>query len=168
GLVGSLFVMSRTPQHLDTDDQRLLLRGLADQSALAIVNTRLYKDARRRLERLQALRAVDIAITDNHDIQATLDVLLEQITRQLSVDAALVLLLDAAEQRLVYAAGRGFRTQALRATRLRLGDGRAGQAALQRRILSVLDLAADPGAFTHAPLLAQEEFVSYFAAPLVA
>jgi putative nucleotidyltransferase with HDIG domain len=95
-------------------------------------------------------------------------VLLEQISNQLGVDAALVLLLDAAEQRLVYGAGRGFRTQALRATRLRVGDGRAGQAALQRSIIVVPDLAVDMGGFTHAPLLVHEGFVSYFAAPLVA
>ncbi len=167
GLVGLLLVLGPTPQPWLGDDERLLLRGLADQSALAIVNTRLYKDARRRLERLQALRTIHIAITNNGGIQATLDVLLEQITQRLGVDAALVLLFDAADQRLVYAAGRGFRSEALRATRLRLGGGRAGQAALQRRILVVPDLTADPGAFTDAPLLNTDGFVSYFAAPLI-
>jgi putative nucleotidyltransferase with HDIG domain len=166
-LVGLLFVIGPSPQHALTEDEQLLLRGLADQSALAIVNTRLYKDARRRLERLQALRTIDIAITSNRDIKSTLDVLLEQITHQLDVDAALVLLLDAAEQRLVFAAGRGFRTQALQATRLRLGEGRAGQGASQRRILVVPDLAGDLGTFTDAPLLGAEGFVSYFAAPLI-
>jgi PAS domain S-box-containing protein/putative nucleotidyltransferase with HDIG domain len=167
-LVGSLAVLTRGASRAFTEDERLLLRGLADQAALAIVNTRLYKDARRRLERLQALRTIDIAITTNRDLRAMLAVLLEQITRQLSVDAALVLLLDVGKQRLVYADGLGFRTQALQATRLRLGDGHAGQAALRRRIVAIPDLAANLGAFTHAPLLQAEGFVSYFAAPLIA
>ena len=68
-LVGSLLIIGPTSSHPLTDDERLLLRGLADQAALAIVNTRLYKDARRRLEHLQALRAIDVAITSNRDLQ---------------------------------------------------------------------------------------------------
>jgi putative nucleotidyltransferase with HDIG domain len=166
-LVGSLAVVGHGADRPFSEDDRLLLGGLADQAALSIVNTRLYKDARRRLERLQALRTIDVAIASNQDLQSTLHVLLEQIRRQLGVDAALVLLLDTAEQRLVFAAGQGFRTQALQATRLRLGDGHAGQAALRRALLPVPDLAGNPGAFVYAPLLEQEGFVSYCAAPLI-
>ncbi len=166
-LVGSLAVASLGAARTFSEDDRLLLGGLAGQAALSIVNTRLYKDARRRLERLQALRTIDVAIAANQDLQSTLEVLLEQIRQQLGVDAALVLLLDVTEQRLVFAGGQGFRTHALQATRLRLGDGHAGQAAVRRALLPVPDLRANPGSFTYAPLLEEEGFVSYCAAPLI-
>jgi len=166
-LVGSLAVAGLGAARTFTEDDRLLLGGLAGQAALSIVNTRLYKDARRRLERLQALRTIDVAIAANRDLQSTLEVVLEQIRRQLGVDAALVLLMDVAEQRLVFAGGQGFRTHALQATRLRLGDGHAGQAAVRRALLPVPDLRANPGSFTYAPLLEEEGFVSYCAAPLI-
>ncbi len=166
-LVGSLVVMSRGQPRTFSEGERLLLRGLADQAALSITNTRLYKDARRRLERLQALRTIDIAITSNQDLPAMLEVLLAQIIVQLDVAAALVLLLDPAEQRLVYVAGRGFRTQALQATRLRWGEGHAGRAAQERRVVAVPDLTENLGSFNRAPLLVGEGFFSYFAAPLI-
>jgi HD-GYP domain-containing protein (c-di-GMP phosphodiesterase class II) len=53
-------------------------------------------------------------------------------------------------------------------TKLRLGEGVAGRAALERRLLSVPDLAKSDEAFRRAALLTDEGFVSYFAAPLVA
>ncbi|MBA4380103.1 MAG: histidine kinase, partial [Anaerolinea sp.] len=84
------------------------------------------------------------------------------------VDAADVLLLTPGLQTLEFAAGRGFRTSALRHTRLRLGEGYAGQAALERRIVHIPDLTADADAFSRSPYLPGEGFVTYFAAPLVA
>jgi HD-GYP domain-containing protein (c-di-GMP phosphodiesterase class II) len=166
-LVGTLVVISLGQPRQFSADERLLLRGLADQAALSLINTRLFKDARQRLNRLQALRAIDIAISSNFDLSATLDVLLEQIATQLHVAAALVLLRDPHDNRLVYAAGRGFRTQALQATRLRWGEGHAGQAAQTRQILAVPDLPHNLGSFPRAPLLVDEGFLSYFAAPLI-
>jgi putative nucleotidyltransferase with HDIG domain len=109
-----------------------------------------------------------VAITSNRNLGETLRVLLEQITSRLEVDAALVLLLDSGNTHLEYAAGRGFRTQALQFTRLPLGQGNAGLAAQRRTVIGIPDLQGNAQAFVHAPLLAQEGFVSYYAAPLVA
>jgi HD-GYP domain-containing protein (c-di-GMP phosphodiesterase class II) len=141
---------------------------LAAHAAVAVVNTRLFKDARRRLEQLEALRAVDLAITGSTDLRVTLDVLLWEITRQLGVDAALVLLLDGHRQVLEYAASRGFHTATLRYTRLRVGEGNAGRAALSRQIVAIPNIAEAPGTFTHAPTFKQEGFRAYYAAPLLA
>jgi HD-GYP domain-containing protein (c-di-GMP phosphodiesterase class II) len=87
---------------------------------------------------------------------------------QLGVDAVDVLLLHESTQTLEYAAGRGFRTQALRHTRLRLGEGFAGRVALERRMLNAPDLEKDRNGFLRSPYLAGEEFVAYYGAPLVA
>ncbi len=167
-LIGSLVAASRwEDRRIFTEDELLLLRGLADQAAPAIVNTRLYKDSRRRLEHLQALRAIDIAIANNRDLRGMLDVLLDQITEQLKVDAAVVLLLDETSQQLEYAASRGFHSPTFRFTRLRLGEGIAGRAAQQRSFIHIKDLQTDPQTLTFAPSLAMEGFASYFAAPLI-
>ncbi len=122
-LVGSLNAITLGQNRNFTEDELLLLHGLADQAALAIINTRLYKDARRRLENLQALRTIDIAITTNHDLQETLNVLLDQITKQLQVDAAVILLLDETKGQLEFGTSRGFQTSTLRYTSLRVGPG---------------------------------------------
>jgi putative nucleotidyltransferase with HDIG domain len=168
-LIGSLSALTLGDQQRNfTQEELLLLQGLADQAALALVNTRLYKDARRRLERLQALRIIDAAIAANRNLRENLEVLLDKITGQLKVDSAVFLLLDETTQQLEFATSLGFRTQTLRFTRLRIGEGMAGRAALLRRIIHVEDLRADPQTLVNAPTLAQEGFVSYYAAPLIA
>lgn len=133
------------------------------------VTERKQADAeiRRQLDRLAALRVIDVAITSSLDVRLTLDVLLQQVTEQLGVDAADVLLLKPSTQTLAYAAGRGFRRSALGQTRQRLGEGHAGQAALERRLVHVPDLRAAAPRFRRTGLLAGEEFVSYFGAPLI-
>jgi putative nucleotidyltransferase with HDIG domain len=166
-LVGYLNAISLAERREFTQDELLLLRGIADQAALAIINTRLFKDARRRLENLQALRAIDIAITANHNLADMLDVALEQITHRLEVDAAAILIFNRASERFEFAASRGFATEALNYTGLRLGEGMAGRAAQERRILHVPDLVADAQSLVQAPALQREGFVSYFAAPLI-
>ncbi len=166
-LIGSLNALSFGDRRDFTEDELFLLRGIAGQAALAIVNTRLYKDAHRRLENLQALRAIDIAIASNHDLRQTLEVLLDQITKQLMVDAVVILLLDETKQQLAYGAGRGFYTLTLRYTRLRIGEGIAGRAAQQRQIINIRDLSTDPQTLIRAASLAKEGFVSYYAAPLI-
>jgi putative nucleotidyltransferase with HDIG domain len=166
-LIGSLTAITRGETRSFTDEELFLMQGIADQGALAIVNTRLYKDARRRLERLQALRAIDMAIASNHDLRGALEVLLDKITGQLNVDAAVFLLLDGSGQQLEYAASRGFTAPTLRHTRLRVGDGLAGRAAQRRDVVEIRDLRTDPQTLAYAPALAREGFASYFAVPLI-
>ncbi|HYN88537.1 MAG TPA: HD domain-containing phosphohydrolase [Ardenticatenaceae bacterium] len=122
----------------------------------------------RHLQRLAAMRNIDMAITASVDLHLTLNVILDQVTSQLGVDCADVLLLNSQSQTLEFAAGRGFRTAALQHTRLRLGQSHSGRAALERRIVSVPDLSHQAGDFTQSPLLGREQFVSYYGAPLVA
>jgi HD-GYP domain-containing protein (c-di-GMP phosphodiesterase class II)/uncharacterized protein YigA (DUF484 family) len=145
----------------------LLLRTLANQVALAVENARLFEDANRRLERLQVLRNIDITITASLDLRVTLHAFLDQVTSRLRVDAADILLLNRRAQTLVYAAGRGFRTRALQHTQLRVGEGHAGLAALERRIINILDLRQAAGDLSRAPLLSSEGFVAYYGVPLV-
>ena len=165
--VGVIAVLSRRSDFF-TGDRVELFEVYAHQAAAALTNARLHGETRRRLEHLNALRTVDLAITSSLDIRVTLNVLLEQVTRQLGVDAADVLLLRPHAQILEFAAGRGFRGRALEGTRLRVGEGYAGRAALERRIIQVPDLRQIGNEFVRARLVSGEGFVAYAAAPLVA
>jgi putative nucleotidyltransferase with HDIG domain len=120
----------------------------------------------RQVEQLAALRSIDIAIISNHELRLTLDVLLEQVTAQLHVDAADVRQLNSHRQTLEFAAARGFETNYLVRSPIRLGEGYAGLAALEGRIFSLPDMSNIEG-FSHLPLLTDELFVSYFAVPLI-
>jgi putative nucleotidyltransferase with HDIG domain len=114
------------------------------------------------------LHTIDAAISSSLDLRLTLSILLDQVTAQLQTDAAAVLLHHPQAQTLEYAAGRGFRSRGIERSRQRLGEGHAGRAAFERRLVNIPDLAAGGSAFTRAQLLAGENFVSYCAAPLIA
>jgi PAS domain S-box-containing protein len=126
------------------------------------------EQVRRQLQRIAALRSVELAISSSLDMRVSLNVLLDQVTAELGVDAAGILLFDSDLRMLEYVADRGFRTAALRRTRLHVGESLAGVVALERRIVGIVRLSEAAGEFVRGPLLAEEGFVSYWAAPLIA
>lgn len=138
------------------------------QAAAALANARLYEQAEHRLRQVQALREIDQAITSSLDLRLTLAVFLDKVTSQLRVDAASVLVFQPKAQTFDFASNRGFRTDALRDVSLRLGQGHAGRAALERRRVSIPDLTKEPGHFARDRDLGDEGFVAYHAVPLIA
>ncbi|HLA27213.1 MAG TPA: HD domain-containing phosphohydrolase [Syntrophales bacterium] len=125
------------------------------------------KQIQLHLNRITALHEIDMAITGSLDMRVTLNVILNQVTSQLNVDAAVVLLLDEPSLFLSYAAGKGFHTSALQHTRLRIGEGLAGRAALERRNIGG-NIADEAGCLEQSPLLEKEEFQTHYAVPLIA
>jgi PAS domain S-box-containing protein len=121
----------------------------------------------RQLEQLAALRAIDVAITSGVDLGLTLDIVLGQVTALLAVDAADILLLDASTRRLAYAAGRGFRASGLSTVHLRLGEGRAGRVAQERRLIVETGLVQPEQASLRTGLLGGDRFAAYYGVPLL-
>ncbi len=122
---------------------------------------------RQQLQRLNALRTVDMTITTSLDLRVTLTVLLDHVVTQLGVDAAAVLLFNSYNQTLEFAAGRGFRSHWLENVRLRLGQGYAGKAALERRTVSASAeiIRLEDGRLPD--IFLEENFVLYYGTPLV-
>jgi len=121
-----------------------------------------------QVQRFQALRNIDMAISASFDLRLILNILLEQITSQLNVDAAALLLSKPDAGILEYAAGRGFRTNALRHTHLLFGEGFAGKAVISRQVIHIPDLRETPGQLKQSKQLADEGFVTYLGIPLIA
>ncbi len=121
----------------------------------------------RQVRRLNALRAIDMAITASLDPRVTFNVLLDQAVTQLEIDAAAILYYDPHTRTLNYAAGRGFVSDALQHTTLRMGEGFAGRAAQDRTVVRIKDLTTSEGEFGRSPHIKEETFVSYFAVPLI-
>ena len=120
------------------------------------------------INRLDALHSIEKAITSGLDLRFTLDVLLTHVTTQLGIDAASVLLLNKQTQILEYVASKGFRSSALKYTKLKLGESNAGRTAIERRIVTIPDLKGEPGGFIKSGLFINEDFITYFAVPLIA
>ncbi len=121
-----------------------------------------------RLDRIAALHAIDLMITSAQDLRVLLSQFLDLVRAQFQVDAADVLLVNRHMPMLEYAAETGFRSSGIRRSVLRIGEGLAGIAALERKIISVPDLR-DPGnGFKRRTILAGEDIVAYYAVPLSA
>ena len=122
----------------------------------------------RQLQRLSALRSVDLAIASGLDLNLLLSILLDRVIETMRVDAAAVLLLDSEMNVLKFGSGKGFHTNILQHTRLKPGQGYAGRAVLERRMISVSDLTKNVTEFDRSPLFPSERFVVYHGVPLVA
>jgi PAS domain S-box-containing protein/putative nucleotidyltransferase with HDIG domain len=122
---------------------------------------------KRQLEQMQALHEIDTAINASLDINTTLNLILDQVIKQLGVDAACILLLNPHLQTLDYAAGRGFRDSAITHSSIRVGEGIAGNAALEHRLVQIPNLKSAVDRYTRSGLLIMEDFQAYCAAPLI-
>jgi HD-GYP domain-containing protein (c-di-GMP phosphodiesterase class II) len=120
------------------------------------------------LRRMKALREIDMAITSSLDPRVTFDILVTKAMEQLGVDAACVLVFNPLNQTLDFTVGRGFRTPALQHTHLRLGQGFAGRAAKARKVIHVANLRDGENGFGQSQYFDKEDFVAYYAAPLMA
>lgn len=150
-------------------------RLVSDSSSRFILSARditRYKEAeirmQRQLRRLSALRSIDLAIASGLELNLLLSILLDRVTETLHVDAASILLLDQELNELTFATGKGFYTNILQHTRLKPGQGHAGRAALERKLIHIPDLLKNGKAFEKSPLFPSEKFVVYYGVPLVA
>ncbi|HET6594426.1 MAG TPA: HD domain-containing phosphohydrolase [Anaerolineales bacterium] len=164
-IVGALLIHVTLPRELTRGELRIL-NALAEIGGNSIHRMVLYEQTVKQLEKLAALRSIDLAISSVFDLRVTLTIVLNEVIRQLKVDAACVLLLQSASNRLEYVEGQGFQTRNIETTSLRVGEGSAGQAFMERQLVQVPNLATDR-IFTRGQLLADERFVSYYAVPLV-
>lgn len=137
-----------------------LNRELADRK---VAEERLNQ----QLANVSALRAVGVAINASMDLPLTLNILLDQVSSKLKVDACDVLLFNPYTRTLDYAADRGFRTPLIRGTSLARGDSFAWQAVQTRRAILIDNLETEPGQLYGSPFQESESFVSYIGIPLI-
>jgi HD-GYP domain-containing protein (c-di-GMP phosphodiesterase class II) len=142
------------------------------QTAMFVRDITPYKQAelkiRRQLDRMAALRSIDLAIASSLDLNLTLSMFLSQVKVQLGVDAASVLLLNPETQMLEFSAGIGFKGPASQQVSIRMGEGYAGLAAIRREIVHRDNLPARTTDFLRYPSFAREAFVESYAVPLLA
>ncbi len=156
-------------------DRGKVLTRTADGRPLRMLGTHLditdrkkaEEEIVRQLQRVRALRQVDIAIMGADTVSLSLKTVLEQMLAVLHVDAADIFLLNPHTQTLEYTAGLGFRSKNLERSELRIGEGIAGRAALEQEMQHISTLASVDRKFVSASLIESEDFVECYAVPLV-
>ncbi|MDQ2692678.1 MAG: GAF domain-containing protein [Chloroflexota bacterium] len=165
-IVGVVLIQVALPRELTQGEIRIL-EALTEIGGNSIHRMNLHEQTVKQLKRLAALRSIDLAISNVLDLQLTLKIVMNEVVDQLAVDAASILLIQSGSSRLEYMAGQGFYTREIEATSLPVGEGNAGRAVTERRIVMIPDLRATADDFKRARLIANEDFVSYYAVPLI-
>ncbi len=122
----------------------------------------------RRMQQLAAMRTVDMAISSSFKSELVMEILLEQLTSQLKIHAADILIFHPAMQGFRFFVGRGFYAAPSTSDYLRLADSFAGRAAQERRMIKVPRLDEKTDQQKIFPRIAKEGFVSYACLPLIA
>ncbi|HEY3311322.1 MAG TPA: PAS domain S-box protein [Anaerolineales bacterium] len=160
-----IFVRESARSICDRDGNTLYYEGTIED-----ISERKQAEAalQKQLERLNALRTIDETIIGSPDLKFILNVLLEQVTAQLKVDACVIMLFSEETRLLRFGASKGFRTQGLRQTTQRIGDTISGRVARERTSLYVADLNREATNPYLAAALSGEDFVTYLGVPLIA
>jgi two-component system, NtrC family, sensor kinase len=147
--IGTISVGRLEPRPF-TDKQILLLQTFADQAVIAIENVRLFteleartQELTRSVEELQALGEVGQAVSGSLDIESVLTSIVSHAVELSQADAGTIYEFDEAAQVFVPRANYGMTKElieALRQSRIRVGETGIGQAAATRAAVQIPDL----------------------------
>jgi GAF domain-containing protein/anti-sigma regulatory factor (Ser/Thr protein kinase) len=132
-----------------TDKQIALLKTFADQAVIAIENVRLFQELEARtcelvesVEELKALGEVGQAVSSSLDLETVLETIVARAVDLSGTDCGVIYEYDEAAQEFNLRASHRMEDQAvevLKATRIRAGEGAAGQAASTRAPVQIPD-----------------------------
>lgn len=149
-----------------------ILELISDIAASAIDRARMTESRLKQIQRMLALRKIDRAISTGFDLGMNLNLFLQEAQAQLNADAAVILLYNPYLQVLEVTQTVGLDTHALQGGYVRVGSGTAGQVVLDRKMLLIEDLIANPVLYAFyarkdKSLLEDADYRSYVAVPLI-
>ncbi len=140
--VGAITLSHPVPQFF-TEDHLTLVQAIADQSAVAVVNARLYEASQQQARVMGAVAKSATAITSTLNLDQVLEHILEQIDRALMVEVVSLALIDEDEECLVYQASSSL-NKSMIGMRVDIGTGIAGWVAEKGKGIVVPNVQEDP------------------------
>jgi PAS domain S-box-containing protein len=141
-LVGVVTLVHPKPGFF-TAEHLLLVKAIADQAGVAVLNARLYAESQRQARVMTALAESAAVITASLNTEEVLQRILEQISQALQVEVVSLALIDPQTQELVFHASSGKKSQSVVGIRLAPGQGIAGWVAREGRGAIVQDARDD-------------------------
>ena len=138
-IIGVLNAKSSQLHHF-TPTAEQLLQTLADQSAVALENARLYRASQKQVARLAALNTVSTAVVSSLELDTVLHQALESVSQVLDAPEGSILLRDPETDELVFEHVLGVSEMVLRGYRLAPGQGVAGWVVQQGQAVRVNDM----------------------------
>lgn len=166
-ILGVLVVVFPEGREVKTEEVRML-EAFARIAGITLHRMNLYDDTLSHLKQLQVQRTIDQTIASIFDLPLTLEIICTQARNYLNAGATGILIFHPMDNSLRYAAANGFRTHHYKKLTITIGAGPAGRAALSRKIIHIQDVFNCDPPFRAVNILKEEDFVSYFAIPLIA
>lgn len=169
-VIGAIDVQSPRVNAFTLGDERLLMT-IAGQWAVILENTKLFAGERLRREQLERLQTSAAAIAAELDINALLDLIVQEATRTFNAPAASLLLLDPVEDVLRIRANQGLSGRfvpQLVLQRTQLGE--TGNAAVPTRVgppQLIVDLQTEAVPREQRCLFEEEDICSLLRVPIV-
>jgi len=165
---GSLNLYSDKPGYFTPGRLEYLL-NLAPLAATSLENARLLEESNRRIERITALRNIDMAITGALDMRVVYRVALDEIVSQLKLDAASIVSVHPDSGRMEIVASRGLGKKLAGVRYLPIEEPTARRVVSELKTIHIPDLTkVSSEAFLRRDLLLKEGFICYNGVPLVA
>jgi len=143
-LIGWLALGPKLTRDLYSPDDLTFLTALADQTAMAIENARLFQRSEARARELAILNEVGQTIASTLDLTGVLNLIMSKMVELLDVEAGSLLMLDETGQDLVFQVALGPVRGSIEGTRLPVGMGIAGSAAREGKPQIINNASADP------------------------
>lgn len=163
-MIGVLDISVELPRVI-TDDETQLLVTIAEIASNTLQRLQLFEQTERNMRRLGVLHSIDSTISSSLDIQFTLKMLIEHVVNELEIDAGCIHLLNPATLYMDYSAGMGFKSPRVENLQIRPGNGLAGMALMERRIIHYSQ--ANASGRLSDPLINLERFADGIAVPLI-
>lgn len=142
-LVGVITLVHPQPGFFN-DDHLTLVKAIADQAGIAVLNARLYAESQRQARVMTALAESSAAIKESLKLDDVLRRILDQISQALRVEVVSLALIDLGTGELVYRASTGAQNQSVIGIRLAMGQGVAGWVAKEGRGVIIPVAREDP------------------------
>ena len=170
GISGVLEVSRRRNQEsrLFSRSEVEMFSAIGEIAGNALQRQTLLESAQKRLKQLQGLHNIDKTITRSLDLNLTFNVILNEVTTLLNLDAAAILRFNHSTGIMEYSAARGFLVNNIPKLELRLGEGYAGRVVKERAPAQIPNLRKTEPDPIQGPLLKSEGFVTYYGVPLIA
>ena len=143
-LIGVVSVANKLDEKkFDQVDLDLFL-SLADQIAIALDNSYLYRKAKKETLEKETLLEVEKSLSSSLDLHEVLELILDSLLKVVQYDATAIFLIDKKKRQIEYIKARGFDPALEPDLQLKIGQGLAGWAAQTQRSLIVPNVKEDP------------------------
>ncbi len=157
-LIGAVSALNKRQGKEFSSQDLEIFSSLADQIAVALDNSYLFRKAKKKTLEFETLLEVEKSLSSSLNLNKLLEVVLDSLLKVVKYDAAAIFLIDQKRQEIEHIKARGFDPALEPDLKLKIGQGLAGWAAKTQMSLIVPDAKKD-SRYIEARIETQSEMV---------